>query len=255
MSSSAVPSELFVPTPSIRGFLREAAGLFELPRLVASTASLRNEPRGDGSRVIVLPGFGANDRSTWPIRRFLRSLGYVPEGWGLGVNRGQVPEAIETLGQTIAKATEAGAPRISLVGWSLGGYIAREVARDHPDGVRGVVTLGSPVVGGPKYTTVSAVAGLRGWDLDEIEAAIEERKQTPLRVPVTAIYSRRDGVVAWPACVDPERGGPIEHVEVDTTHVGLGFNIDVYRVMARRLAESGCDRFGRGAGGVQARQR
>ena len=115
--------------------------------------------------------------------------------------------------------------------------IVREVAREIPHRVRQVVTLGSPVIGGPKYTTVAAaMAGNRGWDIDEIERLVEERKRVPLEVPVTAIYSRRDGVVAWRACVDPEGDGPIEHVEVDATHIGLGFSAEVFRLVARRLA-------------------
>jgi len=136
-----------------------------------------------------------------------------------------------------AAAAALGAP-VALVGWSLGGYVAREIARDHPDSVRRVVTLGSPVIGGPRYTTVARLASVQGWDLEEIEAWVEARKRVPLRVPVTALYSRRDAVVAWRACVDPEPGAPIEHVEVATTHLGFGFSAEVYRLVARRLARS-----------------
>ena len=103
-------------------------------------------------------------------------------------------------------------------------------------GVRFGITLGSPVVGGPKYTTVGGLYASRGYDLDEIEAAVEKRNRTPIRVPVTAIYSRSDGVVAWEACID--RQGPnVEHVEVDTTHLGLGLSAEVYRIIARRFAD------------------
>ncbi len=97
------------------------------------------------------------------------------------------------------------------------------------------------MIGGPKYTTVAALASLQGWNLDEIEAIVEERKGVSLRVPVTAIYSRRDGVVAWQACVDPEDDAPIQHVEVDATHLGLGFSPTVYRLVARALSDNAED--------------
>jgi len=124
---------------------------------------------------------------------------------------------------------------VRLVGWSLGGYLAREAARERPDAVERVITLGSPTVGGPKYTAVAEVYRRSGYDLDAIEAAVEARNRVPLQVPVTAIYSRSDAVVAWEACID--RVNPqVEHVEVHTTHLGLGFAPDVYRIIAQRFA-------------------
>lgn len=225
-----------IPLPSWLSTASEPIGLFELPRLGLALPGLLREPAGDGSTVLVLPGFGADDRSTWPLRRFLRQLGYEVRGWERGTNRADVPDAIEMLGAAARELAAKSERPISLVGWSLGGYIAREIARDHPDTVRRVVTFGSPVIGGPKYTTVASIVARQGWDLDEIEALVEERKQVALQVPVTAIYSRRDGVVAWQACVDPEDDGPIEHVEVETTHLGLGFSPTVYRIVARSLA-------------------
>ena len=84
-----------------------------------------------------------------------------------------------------------------LVGWSLGGFIAREYAREHPQHVRQVITLGSPVIGGPRYTATARWYASQGFDLDELEQAVAARYANPLTVPITAIYSRRDGVVAW----------------------------------------------------------
>lgn len=236
--SEASAPELVAPIGTWQSMLREATGLLDLPALALASASLRQEPRGDGSTVVVLPGFGGDDLSTWPLRSFLRSLGYTVRGWGMGANRATVPESIDAVGEQVERSALGGNRPLCLIGWSLGGYIAREVARDRPHAVRHVVTLGSPVIGGPKYTSIAALAPLQGWNLDEIETEVERRKSVPLRVPTTAIYSRRDGVVAWRACVDPERGAPIEHVEVDATHIGLGFNAQVYRLIARRLAHS-----------------
>jgi len=121
------------------------------------------------------------------------------------------------------------------VGWSLGGVLAREAARERPELVARVVTLGSPVVGGPKYTAVAGIYRQRGIDLDAVEREIAARERVPIRAPITAIYSRSDAVVAWQACID--RHSPnVEHVEVETSHVGLGFCPEVYRVVARSLS-------------------
>ena len=100
--------------------------------------------------------------------------------------------------------------------------------------MRSVITLGSPIVGGPKYTAVGRIYAQQGVDLDALEAEIEGREATPIRVPITAIWSRADGIVAWQACVD-RRSPDVENVEVVATHLGLGFAADVYRVIAERL--------------------
>jgi pimeloyl-ACP methyl ester carboxylesterase len=118
-----------------------------------------------------------------------------------------------------------------IVGWSLGGFIAREYAREHPEQVRRVITLGSPVIGGPRYTATAERYRAQGHDLDELERAVMQRYATPLRAPVSAIYSKRDGIVAWQACVD--RWSPdVRHVEVGETHVGLVLSPRVLAVVA-----------------------
>jgi pimeloyl-ACP methyl ester carboxylesterase len=222
------------PPPRI-GLVREPLGMLELPRLLLNGPSLAAQPRGNGEPVVVLPGFGASDTSTFVLRSYLGLLGYEARGWGLGRNTGDVRGFVpRVIALTARLAEKCGAP-VRLIGWSLGGVIARETARERPDLVARVVTLGSPVVGGPKYTLVADTYRRQGFDLDAIEAAVAERNRIPIRVPVTAIYSRYDGVVAWRACVD-ESSASAEHVEVTTTHLGLGFAADVYRIIAQRLA-------------------
>ena len=124
---------------------------------------------------------------------------------------------------------------MNIIGWSLGGVIAREVAREQPATVRQVVTMGSPLVGGAKYTSFGGAFERRGADLDAMEAAIAARESTPIKVPVTSIYSKRDGIVGWQASID-RHNFHAEHVEVRATHLGLGISPEVYQIIAKRLA-------------------
>lgn len=231
MAADSTPSRL--RAPSATGLWREGLIGFEPALLALHSVRLARQPRGDGRRVVTLPGFGASDASTAPLRAYLSRLGYRPEGWGLGRNGGDVEAFVRSMIVRIER-TEPERP-VPLIGWSLGGVIAREIARERPDLVEQVITFGSPVVGGPKYTRVGATYAARGADLDEIEAMVAERNRTPIRVPVTAIYTRTDGVVAWRACIDTVNPGT-EHVEVRSTHLGMGIHHEVYVTIAQRLA-------------------
>jgi pimeloyl-ACP methyl ester carboxylesterase len=224
-----------IPIPSSWALLNETRFFWDIAQSVARLPGLAFQPRGAGDPVVVVPGFSAGDASTAPLRLFLSLLGHDVRGWGLGINGGDVPALLpRVIAETERCAVSTGA-RVRLVGWSLGGYLAREVARERPDLVERVVTLGSPIVGGPKYTAASRAYQLRGIDLDAIEAEIAARENTPLQTPVTAIYSKSDGVVAWQACID--RHNPhVEHIEVFSSHVGLGIHAEVYALIAQRLA-------------------
>lgn len=215
--------------------------MLELPRLVFHAPQLAEAPRGEGERVLVIPGFLTNDLSTVVLRRYLAWLGYRVSGWGMGVNHGKVRPLTRSLVALAEGMALQNQRRLLLVGWSLGGFLAREVARERPDLVAGVITLGSPVEGGPKFTRAAGMYERRGDDLDKIAEEIAAREvDTPLRTPVAAIFSRRDRVVAWQACID--RSNPnCEHLEVGATHVGLGMSGEVLRLVAERL-----DRFRKG---------
>ncbi len=221
--------------PSNEKVVAELFSWAEFPRLLLSAPLLMRGARGDGRTVIVMPGFGAGDLSTLPLRQYLGSLGYNVRGWNRGANDGEVMALLEEMKSLTMRESATVAAKVDLIGWSLGGYIAREVARELPEFVNSVITMGSPVVGGPKYTRVAEVFRARGMDLDEIEREVDARYATPLKVPVTAIYSKRDGVVAWEACIDEVSDG-VDHVEVTASHIGLGYSADVFRIIADRLA-------------------
>ncbi len=213
--------------------LGEATSMLEFGRLGAQAISLARTPRGSGEPVRVLPGFGASDPSTFALRRFLISRGYAAQGWGLGRNAGDVRALGDQVVQQAERDVDQAGERLHLIGWSLGGVIAREIARERPDLIAQVITFGSPIIGGPRHTTL---ARLYGADrIQAIEAAIGTAERTPITVPVTAIYSRRDGIVNWRACVDTVTPGAV-NVEVRSTHLGMGVDPDVWRTVIERLA-------------------
>lgn len=222
--------------PPSRGLaLREGLTAFEPARLFLHGPKLALQPRGNGHPVVVLPGFGAGDISTLPLRGYLRALGHDARGWGLGTNTGDVHTCVGQMIARVARLADRSERKIPLVGWSLGGVIAREVARDRPDLVEQVITFGSPIIGGPRYTRPGAAYVANGRDMAAIDAIIAARNERPITVPITVIYSKGDGVVAWRACLD-HLSPNVEHVEVDTTHLGLGLHHRVYIELARRLS-------------------
>lgn len=224
-----------IPIPTSFGLLREAriaadlaGGLLHWPRAMFAARG-RQEP------VLLLPGFTAGDASMVLLRSFLRRLGWNAEGWGLGINHGDAPALLPRVIEVADRIVQRSGKPLHLVGWSMGGFLAREIARDRPDLVAQVVTMGTPVVGGPKYTALAEIFRARGYDLDAVEAECESRGRREIEAPITVIYSRRDGVVAWQACID--RINPhVEHVEVRSTHSGLGFDLRVWVIVADRLA-------------------
>lgn len=221
--------------PPTRRGLGEALTVLEPARLALNGWRLAGRRADRARSAIVLPGFGANDASTAPLRAYLRSRGHDVTGWGIGTNRGDVPRAFEAVLAAAERRAERTGEPVALLGWSLGGVIAREVARQRPDLVDRVITFGSPVVGGPKYTLAARRFREMGLDLDQVEREVASRAELPPSVAVTALYSRFDGVVAWQACID-RVNSHVEHIEVPTTHLGFGINHVVWRVAAERLA-------------------
>jgi pimeloyl-ACP methyl ester carboxylesterase len=202
---------------------------------------LGRSPRavGDGHPVLVLPGLAAGDWSTLRLRRVLDQAGFQAHKWGLGVNRGPQGDLDEWLGglQDKVRRLHAQAGRkVSLVGWSLGGIYARELAKSAPELVRQVITLGSPFAA-PAASHVGAVFRLLNGGHAELTPALERRLRKDPPVPTTAIYSRTDGVVAWQACTVRESPNS-ENIEVScASHCGLGTHPQVLRIVVERLSQ------------------
>lgn len=169
-----------------------------------------------------------------PLRAYLRWVGYDAQGWGMGVNTGNVERDSELLAEQVARYHEETGEPVALIGWSLGGVIAREAARTVPNAVRRIVTYGTPAIGGPTYTLgADAYGEAENRRIRELIDGLD--RESPIRVPITAIFTRRDRVVDWPACID-RRSPDVEHVEVSSTHMGMGLDPDVWEVVATRLA-------------------
>jgi pimeloyl-ACP methyl ester carboxylesterase len=221
--------------------------LSELPSALGEWASLpfassllAGAPRGDGHPVLVLPGFATTDSSTKVLRRFLKDLGYDAHSWDLGRNLGHkaIGRDGEKLIDRLRAIHDATGEKVSLVGWSLGGVMARLAAHKAPELVRQVVTLGSPFAGSPKSTTVwRAYEWLTGDKVDDqrIVRQLDENAGPP-PVPSTAIWSRSDGVVAWQTCRERE-AATTDNIEVRGSHCGLGVNPSVLYAVADRLAQ------------------
>ena len=227
----AIPNPLTAPSRWL--LLSEARVGLDLARgLLSRTAKL---PKGHGP-VLVVPGFQASDFETLLLRRKLGALGYTVYGWGLGRNHGKTGKLLPQLvGQVRALHGRHALP-VKLIGWSLGGVLARDVAREAPEAVEQVVTLGSPIVGGPKYTVFAKGFRKQGADVDQLaEKANSREAARPLPCPVTAIYARHDGIVAWGSCIDPNHAA-VKHFATPATHFGMPFHPHTLQLIAEALA-------------------
>jgi pimeloyl-ACP methyl ester carboxylesterase len=211
------------------------AGL-DLAALAAAWPMLTTARRGDGHPVLVLPGWLTGDPATVPIRMLLRALGHDVSGWSLGRNRGPTGRVVQELRSRLDRLYRSSGRRVSIVGWSLGGRYAQELARAAPGSVRGIVTLGSPVTRQARWVRTASGLVDRGEGLprgvEELPRPWAERGS--LRVPATSVYTRADGIVHWSSCRYELRAGR-ENVEVRGSHLGLGHNPAVLWLLADRL--------------------
>ncbi len=219
------------PAPHLKYL--ELRAVVETALLLPAAPLLALRPRGGQRPVMVIPGFLTGDRSTASLRAYLRVLGYNALPWRMGRNNGDPERDAETLAARIA--AEPPDQPLTLIGWSLGGVIAREVARRQPTLIRQVITMGTPVEGGPKYTVAGeAFAKRRNLNLDDFELHVHNINRKGVKVPMTAIYSKSDGVVDWRSAID--RYNPqTQHHRVRSSHIGLGTNPVVWHYVERAL--------------------
>lgn len=223
------------PAPGPLLMLMEARAPWEWAAMLAARPWLARLPAGDGHPVLVLPGLGASDTSTAALRGFLRDRGYTAYPWQQGFNFGPRHGVLEACHARVEHLVQRHGERVSLVGWSLGGVYAREIAKVLPQQVRCVITLGTPFAGHPRATNAwrfyEMVSGQSVHD-PELLAALRD----PPPVPTTSIYSKTDGVVAWQCSLNPDR--PLaENIEVHASHIGMGMNPLALYAVADRLRQ------------------
>jgi pimeloyl-ACP methyl ester carboxylesterase len=222
--------------PSAFLLMLEGRAIWELGAMLTATPWLRRLKKGDGHPVFVFPGMGANDFTTAPLRNFLGGLGYATQAWGQGFNFGPRDGVLKKCAADVRALAEKHGRPVSLIGWSLGGLYAREMAKELPDHTRCVITLGTPFAGHPRATNAWRVfemlSGQKAHDPKVIA-----RLRTPPPVPTTSIYSRSDGIVAW-QCSLNEPSPLAENIEVPASHTGMGMNPLALYAVADRLAQA-----------------
>ena len=211
---------------------------WEFGALLPAWPVLNKAPRGDGHGVVVFPGLSANDGTTIPLRRYLDWLGYATSGWEQGFNFGPRAGVLETARAQVTRAFNESGRKVSLIGWSLGGVYARELAKEFPDMVRGVITLGTPFAGSHRSTNAWRIYELASGRKVEREAESYDLPAAP-PVPTTSIYSRSDGIVAWQGSIQKPaaHNTQTENLEVLASHIGLGVNPSAWWAVADRLAQ------------------
>ena len=222
--------------PSAWLMLLEGRAPFELAALFAAEPWLRQLPTGDGHPVLVFPGLSANDLAMLPLRHFLTQRGYTAYPWKQGFNFGPREGVLQRcLDEFDAIAQKHGEP-VSLIGWSLGGIYARELAKERVARTRCVITLGTPFTGHPYATNAWRLYEVvSGQKVHEDPALIAQIRRAP-PVPTTSIYSRTDGVVAWQCSIN-DPAPRVENIRVHASHLGLSMNPTVLFAVADRLAQ------------------
>ncbi len=234
---AAFAPELYIPPPSAWLALTEAhRAVAEIITLNLSRRRLvRLAPSGDGHPVMVLPGFMGGDGYNAALRRFLSGLDYSVHGWGQGRNLGPREGVLEGLRERITYLSERYESPVSLVGHSLGGIFARELAREYPERVRQVISLGSPFGEGRMTGSIPA----------RLFSALNPPEELPIDqdvlhhappVPTTAIYSKGDGIVNWKTTLQADGHAKSQSIQVRGSHCGMTLNPSIWFLIAERLA-------------------
>lgn len=236
MSSPGAATRAFSPVaaPGLGRLLRDFADLAR-PSCWVTPVPPADLPRGDGHAVLFAPGIGAGDFGTSTVRRFYRSLGYDAVGWELGANLGPTRHIVRGLEARLFALNDRSGRRVSLVGRSLSGVLLRELAKRHPDRVRRLILVCSPV----RHPVPSPLAPLvhafdRFYDVEYPRDP--ETLSRPAPVPTTALYTKIDGYIGWGHCL--EQPGPLaENIELPgARHCTAAMDSLALRLVAERLA-------------------
>lgn len=227
-----------VCAPSLSLLVRELRAPLGMLHFVLTAPFTKSLPRGDGHPVILIPGFGTGDLAMRPLAATLSRIGYAADTWGQGRNLGMNRALHVALSRRLSELHDRHQSKVSLIGWSLGGVFARELARAEPQRVRHVITLGSPFNANPEANNMMPLFRLAqcGKPVKDDRDAFE-RRRIPPPVPCTAIHSKTDGIVAWPCSIE-ECAPNTENLEVRGSHFGLAMNREVLKAISDVLARS-----------------
>jgi len=224
--------------PSKLLLMLEGRAVYDAAAMIPMLGLKKLLPQGDNHPVLVFPGFLASSRSTRPLRQYLADLGYRAHRWKFGYNMGYSYKLHYGMRDRVTELVERYGEKISLVGWSLGGVYARELAREMPDIVRQVISMGSPFRGHPSSSNVHAIFNMFSEvPYNEMPQSFLQDMAHPPPVPTTALYTRGDGVVAWQSTVEISDRYDVENIHVGGAHMGLGFNPKAVYALADRLAQ------------------
>src|SRR2546429_5976310 len=222
--------------PSRTLMFLEGRAISELGAFLGAMPLRSVASKGVGHPVLVLPGLVASDTSTRPLRSFLKSRGYAASGWRQGRNLGLRRGVQHAMVDLVHELNDTHGRKVSLVGWSLGGLYARQLAKMMPERVRSVITLGSPFAAGPKATNAWRVYEMAsGRRADEEDSRFGGSLSSAPPVPTTAIFSRTDGICAWQGCME-KTSAQSESIEVESSHCGMGHHPAAVYAVADRLA-------------------
>jgi hypothetical protein len=224
-------------TPAISRTLKELLVPIDIIRFVLqSTNSIEQQAKLPPSPTIVIPGLGSSDISTKALRRYLSSVGLTVYKGGIGRNNGDLKTMIPMADNYLQEIWEKHQKPVVVIGWSLGGIIARELARNNPNKVAAVCCLGTPIFGGGRYSAYAPIYKKKGIDMQQMEDVCNRREIDPISVPSLSLYSKKDGIVWWNASIDVFNPHT-QNTEVKCRHFSMGFSVEVCQIISAWLQE------------------
>lgn len=225
--------------PSLYLFLTEGIrGVWDRVKSWRFRHNHKRLKRGDGHPVFVIPGLLSNDLATKPLRTLLDRLGYAVYGWGLGINLADLDDVI-ALDSKLKQIYQTHQRPVTIIGWSLGGLYTRKIARDNIDIIRQIITLGSPFrsldVQGAAMTTLKILYRSNEIPIPPEHQPWISKIKDPLELQTSSVYSKKDGIVPWPLCLESIEDHLHENIEISSSHTGMVSNLGAIKVILRKL--------------------
>lgn len=221
------PSKLLYFTETLRSFIETIKGF-----ILLWFTKRTNE--GKGRVVMVIPGLLTSDFWTIVLRSFLKKKGFIVYGWELGTNLGNL-EKLPLLAEKIKTISQRHNQKVILIGWSMGGLFSRTVCHQIPDHIAHVITTGSPFADIHAPNNAKWVYELLN-DEEDVDQKLISTLHLPTPMPSTALYSKKDGIIPWEACMDKVVDSQHKNVEVSSSHFGMGANPSVLNAVLQTLS-------------------